>query len=190
MKVIVATHNKNKVKEISEILKDTNIELISLLDLNDDEDIIEDGDTFFDNAMIKAKHVSLKYNMPAIADDSGLEIYALNNEPGINSSRYSGKGDYYNNLKVLKELEGVINRGARFITELIFYYPSGEYNRFSGIWKGNIGYSMKGSNGFGYDPIFIPNGYDKTVAELSEEVKKNESHRAKALQSLKKHYNI
>ena len=188
MKLILASHNKNKIKEFKDILKDTNIELISLTDLNDYEDIIEDGNTFLDNAIIKAKHISTKYNLPAISDDSGLEITALNNAPGIYSSRYSGKGDLGNNLKVLKELEGIKDRSASFTCVIVVYYPDGNYHSFEGIWHGHISSEIKGNNGFGYDPIFIPNGYNKTSAELGKEVKSQISHRAKALELFKKKY--
>lgn len=190
MKLILASHNKNKIKEFKDILKDTNIELISLTDLNDYEEIIEDGNTFLDNALIKAKSISLKYNLPAISDDSGLEITALNNAPGIYSSRYSSNGDLGNNLKVLKELEGIKDRSASFTCVIVVYYPNDEYHSFEGIWHGHISNEIKGNNGFGYDPIFIPKGYNKTSAELGEEVKSQISHRAKALQLFKKQYSI
>lgn len=185
MKIIIASHNLNKIKEFKQLLKGTNLELISLHDLNDHEEIIEDGNTFLDNALIKAKHIASKYNLPAIADDSGLMVKYLKNAPGINSARYSGKGDYENNLKVLAELKGKTDRYARFISVIVLCYPSGNYKSYKGIWEGFIAEEIKGSNGFGYDSIFIPNGYLKTVAQLDDLVKSKLSHRAKALQLLK-----
>ncbi|HHT96927.1 MAG TPA: RdgB/HAM1 family non-canonical purine NTP pyrophosphatase [Clostridiales bacterium] len=190
MKFILASHNKNKIKEFREILKDTKIELISLIDLNDNEEIIETGNTFLDNALLKAKHISKKYNLPTIADDSGIEIKYLKNAPGIYSARYSSSGDLANNLKVLKELEGVTDRYARFICVIAVYYPNDEYKSFKGVWEGFIANTIKGNNGFGYDPIFIPNGYRSTVAELDENIKAKLSHRAKALQLLKDEFII
>lgn len=185
MKIILATHNKNKIKEINDFLRNTNLDLVSLEDLNDYDEIIEDGNSFFENALIKAKTIAHKYNLPVLADDSGLEIEALNNEPGINSSRYSGKGDYYNNLKVLEGLKDAFNRRAKFTTIIVLYYPNGDYESFKGEWEGFINTEIKGINGFGYDPIFIPKGYQKTVAEMNLNIKNKESHRAKALSKLK-----
>ena len=190
MRIILATHNPNKVKEFNELLINTNFELISLHDLQDHEEIIEDGDTFLDNALIKAKYIASKYNLPAIADDSGLMVKYLKNGPGINSARYSGKGDYENNLKILSELKGVTDRYARFICVIVIYYPDGEYKAYRGIWEGFIAKEIKGNNGFGYDPIFIPKGYLNTVAELDDEVKSKLSHRAKALQLFRQEFKI
>lgn len=190
MQLILASHNKNKIKEFKEILKETNIELLSLIDLNDHEEIIEDGNTFTENALIKARNIAGKYNLPAIADDSGIEIKYLKNAPGIMSARYSGKGDLENNLKVLKELDGITDRYARFICVIVLYYPNGEYKTFKGVWEGFISTELKGNNGFGYDPIFIPNGFRKTVAELEETLKSKISHRAKALQLFRQEFKI
>lgn len=190
MKLILASHNKNKIKEFREILKDTSIELLSLIDLEDFDEIEETGNTFLENAIIKAKKISIKYNLPAIADDSGLEVMALNSRPGVYSARYSGKGDLENNLKVLNELVGITNREALFNSTIVLYYPNGEYYNFEGIWHGTIGNEIRGTNGFGYDTIFIPKGLKETVAELDSKIKSKISHRAIALQLFKKHYNI
>lgn len=190
MKLIIATHNDHKLKEFKQILKDTNIELVSLKDLKDFDEIVENGSTFLENALIKAKNISLKYNLPVIADDSGVSIEALDNRPGIHSARYSGKGDLENNLKVLKELENIENRKATFNCVIVVYYPDGNYHHFEGIWPGTIAHEMRGENGFGYDPIFVPDGYNLTVSELGEELKSQISHRAKALQLFMKHYTI
>lgn len=185
MKFLIASHNKNKIIEFKDILKDTDIELISLSDLKDNEDIEETGETFVDNALLKAKHFSLKHNLPVISDDSGLEVKYLKNAPGIYSARYSGKGDKANNIKLLEELKGINDRVARFICVIALYYPNGEHSTFKGIFDGFISLSPKGDNGFGYDPIFIPNGYMQTLAELDPSIKAKISHRAKALQMLK-----
>jgi|SRR5690554_3903614 len=185
MKIIVATHNLNKVKEFKEILQDTNIELVSLHDLNDFEEIVEDGESFLENALIKAKTIYLKYNMPVIADDSGIEIEALNNAPGIHSARYSEDGDLGNNLKVLARLKDITNRNARFKSVLVLFKGKDNYYSFEGIWEGTIADKLSGDEGFGYDPIFIPKGYTQTAASLGMEIKNKESHRAKALKKFR-----
>lgn len=183
MKIIVATHNINKLNEIKKVLKDFKLDLVSLIDLNDDEEIIEDGSSYFENALIKAKTIHTKYKEIVIADDSGLEVEVLNNEPGINSSRYSNQGDYKNNLKVLKLLKNNQNRNARFIT-VIALYSGSEPVFFEGTLKGRIANEIKGDYGFGYDSIFIPEGYNETLAELKEQVKNEISHRKIALSKL------
>ncbi len=188
MKIIIATHNQNKVKEFKEILKDFKVELISLSEMNDHEEIIEDGQTFEENATIKVKHIAKKYQMPVISDDSGLEVEALNNRPGIYSARYSGKGDLENNLKILSELKEIKNRKARFICVIAYSTPLGEIKTYKGIWEGKISQEIKGNNGFGYDPIFIPKHKTKTVAELSEKEKTKNSHRSKALKQFKEDF--
>ncbi|VEU80152.1 RdgB/HAM1 family non-canonical purine NTP pyrophosphatase [Haploplasma axanthum] len=187
MEVIVASHNKNKIKEFKSILgNEYNIK--SLEDLNDFEDIEETGNTFSENALIKALSIAKKYNKVAIADDSGLEVYSLDNRPGVYSARYSGKGDHENNLKILSELKNNKNRNGRFISVIALCYPNGEYQLFEGIWEGRISEEIKGENGFGYDVIFIPEGFEKTVAELEPDVKDKYSHRSKALKLLKDYF--
>mgnify|MGYP001300053398 CR=1 FL=1 len=180
MKYILATHNDNKAKEIKELFKNK-IEIITLKDLNDYEEIIEDGKTFEENALIKAKTIFKKYNLPVIADDSGLEIKYLNNLPGVYSQRYSGKGDLENNKKVLRELKDVSNRDARFVCVIALVEQNGDTKVFKGMLEGEISLSSKGNNGFGYDPIFIPKGYTKTLGELPSEIKQKISHRSQAL---------
>ncbi|NLK12506.1 MAG: XTP/dITP diphosphatase [Candidatus Phytoplasma sp.] len=188
MKIIIATHNQNKVKEFKNILKDFKVELISLSDINDEEEIIEDGKTFKENAIIKAKHIAKKYQMPVISDDSGLEVEVLNNRPGVYSARYSGEGDLANNLKILSELKGIKNRKARFICVIAYSTALGEIKTYEGVWEGQISEELKGNNGFGYDPIFIPKNKTKTVAELSDEEKTKNSHRSKALNQFKEDF--
>ncbi|HKL94996.1 MAG TPA: RdgB/HAM1 family non-canonical purine NTP pyrophosphatase, partial [Haploplasma sp.] len=181
MKIILATHNTNKISEIKSHLKETKIEVISLLDLKDYEEIIEDGHTFLENAIIKAKAIAKKYNTLTLADDSGLEVSALNNEPGIYSSRYSGKGDYQNNLKLLDNLKGITNRDARFVCCLALVEPNSSINSFEGVLEGTIAKEVITEQGFGYDPVFIPNGYNTTLDLLGSNIKNTISHRANAL---------
>lgn len=183
MKLIVATHNQNKIKEIYEILKESNIELVSLLDLNDREDIIEDGITYEENAFIKAKAIYDKYKSIVFADDSGIEITALNDEPGVNSKRFSDGGDLGNNLKVLELLKNNENREARFVCTICLY-DGIKPLYFKGEVRGTISTELRGTNGFGYNPIFIPEGYSETLGELSVEIKDSISHRKNALTKL------
>ena len=183
MKLIVATHNQNKIKEIYEILKESNIELVSLLDLNDHEDIIEDGITYEENAFIKAKAIYDKYKSIVFADDSGIEITALNDEPGVNSKRFSDCGDLGNNLKVLELLKNNENREARFVCTICLY-DGIKPLYFKGEVRGTISTELRGTNGFGYNPIFIPEGYSETLGELSVEIKDSISHRKNALTKL------
>lgn len=183
MKLIVATHNQNKIKEIYEILKESNIELVSLLDLNDHEDIIEDGITYEENAFIKAKAIYDKYKSIVFADDSGIEITALNDEPGVNSKRFSDGGDLGNNLKVLELLKNNENREARFVCTICLY-DGIKPLYFKGEVRGTISTELRGTNGFGYNPIFIPEGYSETLGELSVEIKDSISHRKNALTKL------
>ena len=183
MKLIVANHNQNKIKEIYEILKESNIELVSLLDLNDHEDIIEDGITYEENAFIKAKAIYDKYKSIVFADDSGIEITALNDEPGVNSKRFSDGGDLGNNLKVLELLKNNENREARFVCTICLY-DGIKPLYFKGEVRGTISTELRGTNGFGYNPIFIPEGYSETLGELSVEIKDSISHRKNALTKL------
>lgn len=185
MKYIFATHNNNKINEIKPLI-DKNIKIVTLKDLNYQDEIIEDGLTFKENALIKAKTIYDIYKIPVIADDSGLMIKSLNNEPGVNSKRYSDKGDLGNNLKVLKKLKNINNRNAQFVT-IICLYDGNKATYFEGVLKGTIAYDMKGKAGFGYDPLFIPIGYDKTISELGMEVKQKISHRSIAINKLIKY---
>lgn len=177
MKLIIATHNENKVNEFKKLLNEK-VTVLSLSDLNDFEDIIEDGKTFFENSKIKSLGISNKYEgYFVLADDSGIEIEELNNLPGIYSARYSGGGDLANNLKVLSELEGKTNRKARFICHLTLAYNGKLLNDYLGVWEGTITNEIKGSNGFGYDSIFIPEGLNITAGEMDRDLKNNMSHR-------------
>lgn len=183
MKILLASNNKNKIKEIKNLL--VNYEILSLKDINFKEDIIEDGKTFYDNALIKVKALIPFFNGIIIADDSGLEVESLNNLPGVHSKRYSNTElDKDNNLKLLKELKNKENRKAKFKTSIVLYYQNNFYH-FEGVLNGIILKEERGYNGFGYDPLFYVPSLKKTLAELSLEEKNKISHRSIALNKLK-----
>lgn len=187
--IILASKNKGKIKEIKELLDEYNLEIKSLLDFDEIPDVEETGETFHENAALKAKTIGDILNYPVIADDSGLIIDALDGRPGIYSARYAGEptDDYQNNLKVLKEMENVDEdkRDARFVAVLAFYRPGEEVVFSEGYCEGEITFGERGKHGFGYDPIFIPKGYTKTMAELKDYEKNIISHRAEALHQFK-----
>ncbi len=184
MKIVFATNNIHKLDEIRKISKGQ-LEILSLADINCHEDIPETGVTLQENALIKAKFVKDKFGLDCFADDTGLEVEALNNAPGIYSSRYAGEdGDSENNMrKLLHDLNSIENRAARFKTVIALILHTEEHF-FEGEIAGEIINIKQGTNGFGYDPIFKPNGYDKTFGELSNEIKNRLSHRAIATQKL------
>lgn len=184
MKLIFATHNPNKVEEIRQIMPDY-IELLSLSDMDFHEDIVETDDTIEDNAKIKAEAIAKKFQMPCFADDTGLEVDALNGEPGVKSARYAGedKNDSANRQKLLENLEGKSPRSARFKTVISFINGKLE-KTFTGICEGEISKKPAGDGGFGYDPIFIPNNKNQTFAEMSAEEKNSISHRALAFEKM------
>lgn len=183
--MILASHNKGKIKEFREILAKFNIEVISLADLNFCDEIEEDGTTFMENALIKAKTIYDLYKLPVIADDSGLCVEALNYGPGIYSARYGGvETDLDRTNLVLKHMEHETNRNAYFHCSIILYLAPNDYKHFEGKVHGTLDYEVKGENGFGYDVIFIPNGYKDTFGIISSEIKNQISHRANALKSL------
>ena len=190
MEIIIATKNEGKVKEIKHFLKNLNIVFKSLNDFIEVPEIVEDGISFEENAIIKAKKIANFLNKPVIADDSGLEVDYLNGKPGIYSSRYSGKNatDKSNRQKLLeelKELKDPLKRSARFVCSLVLWDPEkGLVFSTAGVCEGVIGFEEKGKNGFGYDSIFIPFGYKKTMAQLSKDEKNKISHRGKALSNL------
>jgi XTP/dITP diphosphohydrolase len=187
--MLAATNNKHKLEEISAILKELDIEVISLHQAGIDIEVEETGETFTENALIKAREIAKLTDMAVISDDSGLEVFALKGEPGVKSARYSGtEGDLKdkkNNEKLLKNLENVPfeERGARFCSVIDAILPDGTDITAEGYVYGKIGYEEKGNHGFGYDPLFIVEGYDMTMAELSPEDKNRISHRANALQN-------
>ena len=187
LRIIFASKNNGKIREVKDILSGTSLEILSLLDLNNNENIIEDGKTFEENAIIKASHVFNKYKIPVIADDSGLVVDQLHGGPGVFSARYSGPNatDVQNNMKLINELKYLPEpHFAKYICSAVFY--NGEkYLIAEGEEGGIITLNAKGVNGFGYDPIFIPNNYSVTMAELDPKEKNKISHRAKAFNKLK-----
>lgn len=188
-KIIFATGNMDKVKEIQMILADLNIEIITMKDAGITIDIEENGTTYEENALVKARAVAEYADCIVMADDSGLEIEYLNNEPGIYSARYLGEDTSYRikNANLIQRLEGVEDekRTARFVCAIAAVFPDGREITTRGIIEGRIGYEEKGSNGFGYDPIFYVPCFGKTTAELSEEEKNQVSHRGNALALMK-----
>ena len=183
--ILVASQNQKKLRELKMMLENDHIRVISLRDLEDTDDVIEDGSSFFENALIKAKYFSKKHNLMTVSDDSGLEVTALNNQPGIYSARYSGYGDEANNQKLLEEMKKINDRRARFVSSVVIYLPNDQYYHFQGTIDGLILHVPKGTEGFGYDPLFYIKDYDKTFAELDIDIKNKISHRAKALAQLK-----
>lgn len=183
--LIFASNNHHKINEVSAILKTFGFNVIGLSDAGIYEDIPETAETIEGNASLKANYIFNKYNKDCFADDTGLEVESLNNAPGVYSARYAGeqKSADDNMNKLLYELEGKSNRKARFKTIIALIYQGKEYI-FEGVINGIISMDKRGNNGFGYDPIFIPDGYDKTFAEMSAEEKNKISHRSIAVQKL------
>ena len=183
-KMVVATNNAHKLKEIAAILGQE-IELLSLKDIQCFSDIPETADTLEGNARQKAMYIYENYGMDCFADDTGLEVEALGGAPGVFSARYAGEGhdSEANMQKLLKELAGKENRKAQFRT-VICLIRNGKEHLFEGIVKGEIIQEKRGGEGFGYDPIFVPEGYDLTFAELGDDVKNTISHRARAVEKL------
>lgn len=185
--ILLATTNKGKWNDVKEILKNINVEILSLLDFDNYPTVEENGSTFLENAELKAKAAYFKYNIPSIGDDSGLESFQLNGEPGIYSARYAGKNasDLVNNTLLIKNLSKYSEPHlGRFFCAAV-YYDGKESKSAMGEVRGTIIKTPRGKNGFGYDPIFVPNGYDKTMAELSHEEKNKISHRLNAFKKLK-----
>lgn len=185
MQLVFATNNNHKINEIQKLLKGSNIELLSLRDIDCDEELPETGNTLQANAQQKAMHIYEKYGMNCFADDTGLLVDALNGEPGVYSARYAGmqRNADDNMRKLILELRGKENRNAHFST-VIALVINGECTFFEGSVEGTILSEMKGSEGFGYDPIFLPNGYEHTFAQMSAEEKNQLSHRGKAVRKL------
>jgi XTP/dITP diphosphohydrolase len=183
MKLVIATRNPHKLEEIHAIFNFQGLEVCSAFDFPDIPDIVEDGDTLEANAIKKAVEICQATGLPALADDSGLEVEALNGEPGVYSARWSGEGCTYhdNNLKLLRKLAGQDNRRARFRTVIALALPGEAPQTVEGSVQGVIIEEVRGNQGFGYDPLFMPDGYNQTFAELPAEVKNRISHRARAL---------
>lgn len=183
-KLVFATNNQHKLNEIREIT-DGKLRILGLADIGCREEIEETGGTLEENALIKARFVREKYGYDCFADDTGLEVEALDGAPGVYSSRYAGNGcNPVDNMdKLLTALQGTENRAAQFRT-VIALVINGEEHLFEGVIKGQIIEEKRGATGFGYDPVFMPDGYDQTFAELGNEVKNNISHRALAMEKL------
>jgi XTP/dITP diphosphohydrolase len=186
IKLIFASSNKHKIEEIAKILPAGN-SIVPMSELGITGEIPETGKTIEENSLLKAQYVFDKLGKKeiVIADDSGLEVFSLDNKPGVHSARYAGepKNDANNNKKLLEELIKKADRRARFVTVITLLSPD-QKKVFEGEVKGSIAFEPRGKNGFGYDPLFIPQGYRSTFAELSAETKNNISHRANAVKKM------
>ncbi len=189
-RIVFATNNQHKLQEIREILS-PEFEIVSLKEIGCHEDIPETGNTLEENALQKARYISERYHISCFADDTGLEVEALGGAPGVHSARYAEGTDHdseANMTKLLRELEGKENRQARFRT-VIALIELGEdetenVHLFEGIVEGHISTERQGTEGFGYDPVFVPEGYEKSFAALGETIKNHISHRARAVKKL------
>lgn len=190
MKIVIATGNAGKMKEIKSIFNNSEYEVMSMKEEGIAADVDENGATFEENALIKAREIAKISGNIVLADDSGLEVDALNKEPGIYSARYMGEDTPYSikNANIIERLEGVEfeKRTARFVCAVAAVYPDGKELVVRETMEGYIGYEEKGANGFGYDPIFYLKEFDKTSAEISLEEKNEISHRGKAFRAIKK----
>lgn len=188
--LVFATGNSHKLQEVQGLFKE-GFALSCLKDVNITEEIPETADNLVDNALQKARYVYEKCGIPCFADDTGLEVEALNGAPGVYSARYAGeqKDSKLNMLLLLKNMNGKTNRNARFRTIIAYIDEKQEEHIFEGEIKGTIIENMAGENGFGYDPIFVPEGYKETFAELSSEIKNTISHRARAMEKFLSYIN-
>ncbi|MEQ9466128.1 MAG: RdgB/HAM1 family non-canonical purine NTP pyrophosphatase [Ekhidna sp.] len=185
MQICFASHNENKVKEIGQMVPD-GLSVVGLYELGITEEIAETGTSIEENSQIKASYVFERKHIPVFADDSGLVVKSLGGEPGVYSARYAGeqRDDDANMDLLLSKLQDKADRSAEFQTVITLIDQRGDSHQFKGVIEGTIHNTKRGTNGFGYDPIFIPKGYDKTFAELPLEEKNRISHRAKAVQKL------
>ena len=183
MRFVLATHNPGKLREMGEILKDFGIEVVSPKDLGINVDVEETGSTFAENAMLKAKAICKAADLPAIADDSGLCVDALNGAPGVYSARYGGEGldDRGRYMLLLSSLRGAPTRAAHFACAVACAFPNGDTLTAEGRCDGSIAYAPLGEGGFGYDPVFLLPGTGKTFGQLTQEEKSAVSHRGRAL---------
>ena len=188
-KLVFATNNAHKLEEVAAILGDQ-VELLSLNDIGCQTDIPETAETLEGNALLKSSYIYKNYHLDCFADDTGLEVEALNGEPGVYSARYAGDGHNAeaNMLKLLHAMEGIENRKAQFRTAFALIID-GKEHLFEGVIKGEIIKTRRGNSGFGYDPIFVPEGYTQTFAEMGNELKNKISHRAIATNKLCKFLN-
>ncbi|MBR6700493.1 MAG: XTP/dITP diphosphatase [Firmicutes bacterium] len=190
--VIAATQNKHKLTELRSIMEKFGMEVISQAEAGlGDIDVVEDGDTFEANSFKKANEIMKLSGKIAVADDSGLAVDYLGGAPGVYSARYAGehKSDLDNNNKLLAELDGIENRRASFVSVVTMVYPDGKVLAARGECPGKIIHAPRGDGGFGYDPLFVPDGFEKTFAEITAEEKNTVSHRAKALEKLEEMLN-
>jgi len=188
MRLVLASDNKGKLKEMRGLLSDMDIEVLSKSETGCTFEVEETGATFEENARIKALAVCKATGFAAIADDSGLEVFALSGEPGVYSARYSGShehSDEHRNSFLLGKLEGESDRRARFVSCVCCRFPNGDELCARGECEGSLLFEAKGDNGFGYDPIFVPAGFDRTMGELSADEKNAISHRGKSFLELK-----
>lgn len=188
MELVLATNNANKLREIQAQLSMSSVRVVSAKEAGvpEDFDVDETGETFSENALLKAKAFASLTHLPTIADDSGLVVSALNGEPGVHSKRWVPGSDHDRNEHLIKLLAGLSDRSAEFVTVLALYFPdTNETHFFEGTVKGQILTEERGSDGFGYDPVFVPEGYDKSFAELGLETKNTLSHRSRAVLKLK-----
>lgn len=191
MEIVLATRNKKKVEEIKRITEGMAVTIFTPDDFPGCPEVEEDGETFEENAVKKAVTVTQFTGKAALADDSGLEVHALNGAPGTRSARYSGSDadDSKNTEKLLSEMRlfAEKDRKARFVCSMALSMPDENVRTFNGYCEGSIGAEPKGTNGFGYDPVFYPEGYDRTFAEMSAEEKDSLSHRGKAIRQLQRY---
>lgn len=187
MKFVIATNNNGKLQEFRDILKEFGHEAVSLKEMEIDTDVEETGETFEENAFIKADAIAKLTGLPTIADDSGLMVEALGGEPGVYSARYCGThgNDAANNEKLLKKMEGVSDRRAKFVSAVCAVFPDGKVLRAIGECPGEVLFELKGDGGFGYDPLFYVPALGKTFAQMDKTEKNKVSHRKKALDQLK-----
>lgn len=184
MKLVFATNNRHKLEEVQQITSGIT-EIVSLADINCQDDIAETADTLEGNALLKARYVKEKFGFDCFADDTGLEVEALDNAPGVYSARYAGPGhDAEANMqKLLQAMKGKVNRKARFRTVIALILDGKEY-LFEGVVNGSISEEKRGTSGFGYDPVFVPESYTQSFAEMGNEIKNTISHRAEAVKKL------
>lgn len=183
MKLLIATRNKHKWQEISALFAGSKVEIVSATSFPDVPDVVEDGATFAENAVLKAVSWAKQTGLWSLADDSGLEVDALDGQPGVYSARFAGEpvNNKANNDKLLGLLSGKSDRTARFHCVMALASPSGKAQTVDGACEGTIIHAPRGKEGFGYDPLFVPDGYKETFAELSMQEKNKISHRARAL---------
>ncbi len=186
MELLLATRNRKKKMELQQMLKDYDIKILTLDDIEEIPEVVEDGLSFEENAIKKARETAALSGYPCLADDSGLVVDALGGEPGVFSARFAGEDadDQKNNNKLLGMMQNVEadQRTARFICVIALSSPTGEVETVSGVCEGRIAYEPCGTGGFGYDPLFVPRGYNQTFAELSLQIKNSISHRGRALE--------